>query len=671
MEYLLPKGLSQTEEHKENGVSETLIATEAVEAVGAGGEPVVNDLTIHVATVNGSGSQSSNNVLMRSLFQMGIPVSGKNMFPSNIAGLPTWFTIRANKDGWIGRKKEVDLMVCMNAQTAREDVEALQPGALCIYDAPLNCRSIRNDVSFFEVPFAKLAADLSEDSKLRKLLTNMVYVGIVAELLGIERDEMIGALGKQFKGKQKAIDANVKAIDKGLAYAKENLPRQNQWRVQRMNATEGKIIIDGNAAAAIGSVFGGVTVVTWYPITPSSSLCESIIEYAKQTRIDEEGKATFAVVQAEDELAAVGMVLGAGWAGARSMTSTAGPGISLMAEFVGLGYFAELPGVIWDIQRVGPSTGLPTRTAQGDVNQVAYLSHGDTQHIVLIPSSVGECFEFASEALDLAEEFQTPIFVLSDLDLGMNNWMSDPFEYPTKPIKRGKVLTAEKLTELQGKWGRYDDVDGDGIAWRTLPGTDHPFASYFTRGSGHDTHARYSERPQDYKDTVDRLAKKYETAKLFVPAPVVDVRDGAKIGFIAFGTTTWALEESRDQLRREQNLETSYFRLRALPFTDALKEFVATHDRIYVVEQNRDGQMADMIRLEVGEDQRKLRKILHYTGLPCDARTITDAVLKMESTALGDKPLLLIRAEARVTAAPASFIPGVVPPQSAVRVGED
>jgi 2-oxoglutarate ferredoxin oxidoreductase subunit alpha len=332
------------------------------------------------------------------------------------------------------------------------------------------------------------------------------------------------------------------------------------------------------------------------------------------------------------------------------MTSTAGPGISLMAEFVGLGYFAELPGVIWDIQRVGPSTGLPTRTAQGDVNQVAYLSHGDTQHIVLIPSSVGECFEFASEALDLAEEFQTPIFVLSDLDLGMNNWMSDPFEYPTKPIKRGKVLTAEKLTELQGKWGRYDDVDGDGIPWRTLPGTDHAFASYFTRGSGHDAQARYSERPQDYKDTVDRLAKKYETAKLFVPKPVVDTRDGAKIGFLAYGTTTWALEESRDQLRRERGVETSYFRLRALPFTEELNDFIATHDRVYIVEQNRDGQMADMIRLHVGEDQRKLRKILHYTGLPCDARTITDAVLKMESTVELPEPLLLVRAEAKVTA---------------------
>ena len=648
-------------------MSETLTATEVAEEVGAGSEPIVNDLTIHVATVNGSGSQSSNNVLMRSIFQMGVPVSGKNMFPSNIAGLPTWFTIRANKDGWTGRKKEVDLMVCMNSQTAREDVEGLPSGAVCIYDAPLNCKGIRDDVAFFEVPFGKLATGLSEDSKLRKLLTNMIYVGIVAELIGIDREEIVNAITKQFKGKKKAIDPNVAAIDKGIEYAKASLPRQNRWRVERMNATQGKIIIDGNAAAALGSVFGGITVVTWYPITPSSSLCESIIDYAKQTRIDENGKATFAIVQAEDELAAVGMVLGAGWAGARSMTSTAGPGISLMSEFIGLGYFAEIPGVIWDIQRVGPSTGLPTRTAQGDVNQVAYLSHGDTQHIVLIPSSVSECFDFAIEALDLAEEFQTPVFVLSDLDLGMNNWMSDPFEYPTRPIKRGKVLTAEKLTELQGKWGRYEDVDGDGIPWRTLPGTDHPFASYFTRGSGHDAMARYSERPQDYKDLVDRLAKKYETAKLFVPKPVVDQRDGARVGLIAYGTTTWALEEARDQLRREHDVETSYLRLRALPFTEELKRFVADHDRLYIVEQNRDGQMADMIRLEVGEDQRKLRKILHYTGLPCDARTISDAVLKMESTAEQPEPLLLVRAEAKLTASPAPVHPDAGP-QREIRV---
>src|SRR5205085_7654408 len=485
---------------------------------------IVNDCTIHVATVNGSGSQSSNNVLMRSIFQMGVPVSGKNMFPSNIAGLPTWFTIRANKDGWIARKKEVDIMVCMNAQTAREDVEALEPGAVCIYDAPLNCKAMRGDITFFEVPFAKLANELTSDPRLRKLLANMIYVGIVAQRLGIEREEIVTTITKQFKGKKKVIDPNVQAVDKGIDFAQQNLPAQKRWRIERMNATAGKIIIDGNAAAAIGAMFGGVTVVTWYPITPSSSLCESLIDYMKQYRINKDGKATFAVVQAEDELAACGMVLGAGWAGARSMTATAGPGISLMAEFVGLGYFAEIPGVIWDIERVGPSTGLPTRTAQGDILEVFSLSHGDTQHIALIPSSVSECFDMAHQALDLAEMFQAPIFVMSDLDLGMNNWMSDPFQYPDKPIRRGKVLNAEQLTELGGKWGRYDDVDDDGIPWRTLPGTDHPNASYFTRGSGHDAFARYSERPEDYKATVDRLAKKYETAKHFVPKPIVEVR---------------------------------------------------------------------------------------------------------------------------------------------------
>jgi 2-oxoglutarate ferredoxin oxidoreductase subunit alpha len=608
-----------------------MTATAVLDEPLTGAASIVNDCTIHVATVNGSGSMSSNSVLMRSIFQMGVPVSGKNMFPSNIAGLPTWFTIRANKDGWIARKKEVDIMVCMNAATAREDVEALQPGAVCIYDAPLACKNIRHDVTFFAVPFAKLAGELSQDSRLRKLLTNMIYVGIVAERLGIDRDEIINAIGKQFKGKKKAIDPNVAAIDKGIEYARENLPKQHHWRIERMNATAGKIIIDGNAAAAIGAMFGGVTVVTWYPITPSSSLCESLIDYMKEHRIGPDGKATFAIVQAEDELAAMGMVLGAGWAGARSLTSTSGPGISLMAEFAGLGYFAELPGVIWDIQRVGPSTGLPTRTAQGDIFEVYYLSHGDTQHIALIPASVAECFEFAGEALDLAEMFQTPIFVLSDLDLGMNNWMSDPFVYPTKPYRRGKVLDAKQLEELGGKWGRYLDVDGDGIPFRTLPGTDHPMASYFTRGSGHDAHARYSEKPSDYKATVDRLAKKHETAKQFVPQPVIDRRADAKVGFIAYGTTDVALEEARHQLRSEHGVETSYLRLRALPLTADVKAFVEAHERVYVVEQNRDGQMGDLIRLDVGDIQHKLRKILHYTGLPCDARSITDSLLQMEN----------------------------------------
>src|SRR5436190_10804892 len=403
-----------------------MTATAVLDEPVAGAASIVNDCTIHVATVNGSGSQSSNNVLMRSIFQMGVPVSGKNMFPSNIAGLPTWFTIRANKDGWIARKREVDIMVCMNAQTAREDVEALQPGAVCIYDAPLNCKSIRNDATFFEVPFAKLATELTQDSRLRKLLTNMIYVGIVAQRLGIEREELVAAITKQFKGKKKAIDPNVQAVDKGLEYAQQNLPAQKRWRIERMNATAGKIIIDGNAAAAIGAMFGGVTVVTWYPITPSSSLCESLIDYMKQYRINQDGKATFAIVQAEDELAACGMVLGAGWAGARSMTATSGPGISLMAEFAGLGYFAEIPGVIWDIQRVGHSTGLPTRPAQGDLLEVFALSHGDTQHIALIPSSVAECFDMAADALDLAEIFQTSVIVLSALDPGINNCIAGP-----------------------------------------------------------------------------------------------------------------------------------------------------------------------------------------------------------------------------------------------------
>ena len=597
-------------------------------------ETRINDVTIHVATVNGSGSQSSNNVLMRSIFQMGVPVSGKNMFPSNIAGLPTWFTIRANRDGWIGRKKEVDILVAMNAATARDDVMALDPGSICIYDEPLDCRSFREDALFYPVPFAKLAGELSTDSRLRKLLANMIYVGIVAELVGIEREELIAAVEKQFKGKKKAVELNVQAIDKGLEYAKANLDGQRRWTIQRMDATKGKIIIDGNAAAAIGAMFGGVTVVTWYPITPSSSLCESLIDYMKRYRV-KDGKATFAIVQAEDELAAVGMVLGAGWAGARSMTSTSGPGVSLMAEFIGLGYFAEIPGVIWDIQRVGPSTGLPTRTAQGDILSATQLSHGDTQHISLIPGSIEECFEFAIEALDLAEMFQTPVFVLSDLDLGMNNWMSEPFPYPEKPYRRGKVLDKEQLAELNGKWARYKDVDGDGIPWRTLPGTDHPMSSYFTRGSGHDDHARYSERPDDYRATVDRLRKKLDTARTQVPKPVVSRREGAKIGFIAYGTTDFALEESRHQLRTERGIETGYLRLRAYPFTEELFAFVADHERVYVVEQNRDGQMADLIRLELGEAQGKIRKILHYDGLPCHARFITDAVLELEGSLEG------------------------------------
>lgn len=593
----------------------------------------MNDLSIHVATINGSGSQSSNNVMMRSIFQMGIPVSGKNLFPSNIAGLPTWFTIRANKDGWIARKKEVDVLIAMNPGTAKDDVLALDSGVICIYDEPLNCKSYRDDVDFYAVPFSKLAGEVTDDSRLRKLLANMIYVGVTAELIGIEHAELKAAVERQFKNKQKAVDLNLKAIDTGIEYARANLPRQSLFRLERMSATAGKIIIDGNAAAAIGAMFGGVTVVTWYPITPSSSLCETLIDYMKEYRIDAGGKATFAVVQAEDEIAAIGMVMGAGWAGARAMTATSGPGISLMSEIAGLGYFTEIPAVIWDIQRVGPSTGLPTRTSQGDILSTYTLSHGDTQHILLIPGSVSECFDFAIEAFDIAEQFQTPVFVMSDLDLGMNNWMSDPFVYPTEPIRRGKVLTKERLDELEGKWGRYLDVDGDAVPYRTLPGTDHTSAAYFTRGSGHDPYARYSERPDDYRNLVDRLAKKQRNARGRVPEPVIDERPGARVAFIAYGTTDFSVQEARHQLRSESGLETSYLRLRALPFTDDVRAFVARYERVYMVEQNRDGQMADLLRLEVGDDRKKVRKILHYDGLPCDARTITETVVAMEKEA--------------------------------------
>src|SRR5271166_4045307 len=457
-------------------------------------EPVVNDFSIQVATVNGSGSQSANTVLLRTIFQMGVPVSGKNMFPSNIAGLPTWYTIRASKKGYIARKKEIDFLVAMNPETAKEDTMSLASGAVVLYDEPLKLNELRSDLTFYAVPYDKICSAVCPESKLRKLVKNMIYVGVVAQLLNLDMTEVEKALRKQFAKKVKAADLNWNAAKAGYDYAASSLTKADPFKVERMNKTAGMIIIDGNAAAALGSMFAGVTVVTWYPITPSSSLVETLIDYMKEYRIGPDGKATFAIVQAEDELAAIGMVLGAGWSGARSMTATAGPGISLMAEFAGLGYYVEIPGVIWDIQRVGPSTGLPTRTSQGDILATAFLSHGDTKHIMLIPNSVAECFSMASEAFNLAEQFQTLVFVMSDLDLGMNNWMSDPFEYPTTPIKRGKVLDKEALTKLGG-FSRYKDLDGDGVGYRTLPGTDHPAAAYFTRGSGHNDKSNYSERP--------------------------------------------------------------------------------------------------------------------------------------------------------------------------------
>ena len=595
-----------------------------------GQKRVVNDMSIQVATVNGSGSQSSNTVLLRSIFQMGVPVSGKNLFPSNIAGLPTWFTIRANKDGYIARKKEIDLLVAMNAETAQEDTKSLAPGASVLYDEPLALDKLRNDLIFYSVPYDKLVAPVCPEAKLRKLVKNMIYVGVVAQLLEIDLNEVEKAIRKQFAKKVKAANLNLAAVKAGYDYAATNLTKRDPFVIARMDKTQGKIIIDGNSAAALGCMFAGCTVVTWYPITPSSSLVETMIEYMKEHRIGPDGKATFAIVQAEDELAAVGMVIGAAWAGARSMTATAGPGISLMAEFTGLAYYVEIPAVIWDIQRVGPSTGLPTRTSQGDILSTAFLSHGDTKHVLLFPSSPEECFTLAQDAFDLAEQFQTPVFVMSDLDLGMNNWMADPFQYPEKPIKRGKVLTKEDLEKL-GSFSRYKDIDGDGVGYRTLPGTDHPAAAYFARGSGHNEKGQYSERPDDFERNMERINKKFETARSFVPRPDVVANGKSKIGIIAFGTTHWAITESRDQLRNEHKVETDYLRLRSYPFTREVHDFIEQHDRLYVVEQNRDGQMATLLKLDIKTELTpRLRSICHIHGLPIDARSVTDELMMME-----------------------------------------
>ena len=591
---------------------------------------VINDFSINVATVNGSGSQSANSVLLKSIFGMGVPVSGKNLFPSNIAGLPTWYTIRASKDGYVARKRDAEILVALNPETAKQDILALPPAGVAIYEESMNLKQYRDDVACYPVPFDKITAAVCPEAKLRKLVRNMVYVGVIAQLLSIDLNVVEGGLRKQFAKKQKVFDLNFGAVKAGFDFAQEKLAKQDPYFIEHMNQTAGKIIIDGNAACGMGAVFAGVTVVAWYPITPSTSLIEATADLLKKFRVTPEGKATFAVVQAEDELAAIGMVLGAGWGGARSMTSTSGPGISLMAEFAGLGYFAEIPGVIFDVQRTGPSTGMPTRTSQADLLSTAFLSHGDTKHVILLPANVKECFELSQEAFNLSERMQTPVFVLTDLDLGMNNWMSDPFEYPEKPLDRGKVLTAEDLQRLGG-FARYRDVDGDAIGWRTLPGTRHPKAAYFTRGSGHNDAAGYTEKPDEYQAVMDRLTRKFENARKLVPAPVV-VKDGtSKVGFIAYGSSDFAVRESLDQIKKEHGFAVDYLRIRAYPFAHEIHDFVASHERVYIVEQDRDAQLLSLMKLDLPADQVvKLRSILHYNGLPIDARTITEEFVTKE-----------------------------------------
>jgi 2-oxoglutarate/2-oxoacid ferredoxin oxidoreductase subunit alpha len=594
-------------------------------------ETEVNDFSIQVATVNGSGSQSANMVLMRTIFQMGVPVSGKNLFPSNIAGLPTWFTIWVNKKGFLARKAEIDFLIALNPQTVSKDALAVQSGGVLLTDEAFGLKNLRNNLFYYEAPFFKLSGQVAPDSRLRKLLINMVYVGVAAHLLSLDMSEMEKAIRKQFKGKEKAAQLNTETVRAGFTYARTKLAKTDPFRIRSMNQTGGKIIIDGNSAAALGAIFAGCTIVTWYPITPSTSLIEHFVPYAKSYRTDaKSGKSTCAVVQAEDELAAIGIVVGAGWAGARAMTSTSGPGISLMAEFTGFAYFAEVPAVIWDIQRLGPSTGLPTRTSQGDILSNYFLSHGDTKHIMLIPADVEECFTFAQHAFNLAEKYQTPVFCMSDLDLGMNSWMSDEFQYPDNiPIDRGKLLSEEDLSRI-GEFFRYRDVDRDGIPLRTIPGNNHPLAAYFTRGSGHNSRAEYSEHPEDYVHLVERLARKIASAQDSLPEPAAD-GSGAKIGVIAYGSTHHAIYESRAQLRDDHGIDSDYLRIRALPPSAQVKSFLENHDRLYLVEQNRDGQMRAILSMEYPQLAYRLQSVLHYTGLPIDARFITNAISQQEN----------------------------------------
>jgi 2-oxoglutarate ferredoxin oxidoreductase subunit alpha len=599
---------------------------------------VVNDFVLKVGTVNGTGSQTANMVLLRALFQMGVPVSGKNVFPSNIQGLPTWFEIRLSPRGYLARRQGTDFLVAMNPETAEKDLAEVVPGGAVVCDEPMRLAGRREDVTCYAVPFGKLVTGCCPDARLRKLVTNTIYVGVLGRLLGIEREEIDRAFAKMLRGKAKALEMNRGALDAGWKWAGENLPKRDRYGVRRPaeNRNAGKILVDGNSAAALGAVFAGVSVVSWYPITPSTSLGDAVTDYLDRHRRDgSSGKATFAVIQAEDELAAIGMAVGAGWAGARSMTTTSGPGISLMTELVGFAYYAEIPTVIVDVQRAGPSTGLPTRTAQGDLLEVATLSHGDTRHPMLFPSSVAEAFSMTGDAFDGAERWQTPVFVMSDLDLGMNLWPSEPFAYPERPLDRGKVLSEEDLKRLgKGGFARYLDPDGDGIPFRTRPGTPGGLGAYFTRGSGHDAQARYTEDREEYRKVVDRLLVKWETIRRSLPAP--EVRPGAgglRAGLLAFGTSDWPVREALDLLREERRLEPAYCRVKAFPFHDRVREFVAAHERVYVVEQNRDAQMRKLLSMEMPDFAPRFRSVLHYDGFPLDARTVLEGFAAGEAKA--------------------------------------
>jgi 2-oxoglutarate ferredoxin oxidoreductase subunit alpha len=590
----------------------------------------VNDFSITFCTVNGSGSATANNILLRALFKMGIPVSGRNIFPSNIQGLPTWYTIRLSKNGYLARVEDDDITGAMNPVSFAKDITFTLSGGVVFYADDIKVPITRTDISAYPMPVKKLAKEADVPSSLRDYISNMVYVGVLAQMLGISMEMIDEALDFHFKGKRKAIDSNASVIRAAANWAANNLTKMDPFKVERMDATDGYIMADGNAAGALGSIYGGVQFVGWYPITPASSLAESINEYLPSLRKDPDtGKDTCVVVQSEDELAAIGMAIGAGWAGLRSMTSTSGPGLSLMTEYAGLAYYTEVPVVIWDVQRVGPSTGLPTRTAQCDLTMSYFLGHGDTCYIILIPGSVTECFEFGWKALDLAEHFQTPVIVLSDLDLGMNQWMTRQFEYPNQPLDRGKILWEQDLEKLNGEWSRYQDVDGDGIPYRTVVGNRHPRSGYFTRGTGHDENARYSEEPEVWERVLKRISQKVEAARDLVPQPVFDYMDGAGIGIISMGSADPAVIEAR-QLLLDAGIPSDYMRVRATPFSDQMNHFLDRHRQNYVVELNQDGQLKQLLALAAPDYATRLISAAHLDGMPLSARWVKNKIMSLE-----------------------------------------
>ncbi len=592
----------------------------------------VNDFSITVGTKNGSGSSTANTTILRAIFKMGIPVSGKNLFPSNIQGLPTWYTIRVNKDGFIARQESSDIVIAINPDSFAKDLASVSAGGAFFYADDIKLDIHRTDIAVYPLPIKSLVrADTSIPSDFRDLVGNMIYVGALAEMIGIDLEKIYAALSFHFKGKQKPIDMNFNMVKAGADYAKNNLEKKDPFYLEPMDATKDLIMTDGNTAAAIGSIFGGMQFAAWYPITPASSLAEAVIDYLPMLRKREDGKKTYAVVQAEDELAALGMAIGAGWAGLRAMTSSSGPGISLMTEFAGLAYYAEVPVVVWDIQRIGPSTGLPTRTSQADLTFVYHIGHGDTNSVILLPGTLDECFEFGWKSFDIAERLQTPVFVLSDLDIGMNQWMSKPFQYPDVPMDRGKVLWEKDLEEIKGNWGRYLDKDGDGIPYRTIPGNKHPASAYFTRGTGHDEYARYTEDSAAYMRNMERLKKKFETAKQFMPKPVLRETKGAQLGIIAFGSTENAILEAQHLLEKENGIKSDFLRLRAIPFTEETTKFIERHDQIMVVEQNRDGQLHKILLMEYPQHAMKFKSVAYHDGLPAAAKWVREGILEKYS----------------------------------------